>query len=351
MNKLLTPFKILNNVKKGTLSKSNATEILISFIDGSDESKIRAESIERLDQIAFKTEQIFKIVENHLISDTSPLVRNAAARVIAHHYLKDGLNSLNWAITHDNSPLVIKTIFEFLNNFKEQPLELLTEEINKWIEKFALDIGVVREEAKFFLDLETLFANGNENYKMDTSTYKYFKTLTDFKNGEPWLALKNKHVEVLNFNFFNWKFLKENKDRIESIMKLSSPDLFLSSIQKLIFNNNNTIIIPESIGLLKSLRILNLSKNKISYIPNSIASLTSIEKLDLSRNNISEISESTCSLTTLKILDLSHNNIQEIPISIKNLETLIKLKLNKNKIIFVPDSLNSFLNSLESFVD
>jgi hypothetical protein len=336
-------------VKNGTLNKSDAAEILISLIEGSDDFKIRAESIIGLDQIAFKTEQIFKIVENHLISDKNPFVRNAAAKAITHHYLKDGLNSLKWAITHDNSPLVMKTIFEFLKNFKEQPLEFLNEELNRCMEKFALEIGVAQEEAKFFLDLEALFADGNENYEIDTSIYNYFKILTDFKSGEPWLALKNEHVETLNFNYFNWKFLKENKDNIESIMKLSSPDLFLSSIQKLNLNYNNPVRIPESIGLLKYLKILNLSRNKIMLIPDSIGSLTSIEKLDLSHNNISEISDSICTLTSLKILNLSHNKIQKIPSSIKNLELLNELRIHKNKIKSVHDSLNPFFNSLEIF--
>ena len=349
MSEPLKPHEIIEKVQKGTLSKSDAAEILISLIEGSDDSKIRAESIIGLDHIAFKTENIFKIVENHLISDKNPFVRNAAAQAITNHFLKEGLNSLKWAITHDDSPLVMKTIFEFLRNFKEQPLEFLNKELNRWMENFATEIGVALEEAKFFLDLEALFADGNENYEIDTSMYKYFKILTDFKTSEPWLALKNDHVEILNFNFFNWKFLKQNKDNIESIMKLSNPDLFLSSIQKLNLIDNDSVKIPESIGLLKYLKILNLSRNKIRFIPDSIGSLSSIENLDLSHNNITEISDSICTLSSLKKLNLSHNHIQKIPHSIKNLELLNELKIHKNKIKSVSDSLNQFFNSLEIF--
>jgi len=349
MSEPLKPHEIIEKVQKGTLSKSDAAEILISLIEGSDDFKIRAESIIGLDHIAFKTENIFKIVENHLISDKNPFVRNAAAQAITNHFLKEGLNSLKWAITHDDSPLVMKTIFEFLKNFKEQPLEFLNKELNRWMEKFATEIGVALEEAKFFLDLEALFADGNENYEIDTSMYKYFKILTDFKTSEPWLALKNDHVEILNFNFFNWKFLKQNKDNIESIMKLSNPDLFLSSIQKLNLIDNDSVKIPESIGLLKYLKILNLSRNKIRFIPDSIGSLSSIENLDLSHNNITEISDSIYTLSSLKKLNLSHNHIQKIPHSIKNLELLNELKIHKNKIKSVSDSLNQFFNSLEIF--
>jgi hypothetical protein len=349
MSKPLKPHQIIEQVKDGSLSKSDAAEILISLIEGSEDSKIRAESIIGLDKIAFKTEQIFKIIENILISDNNPFVRNAAAQVITHHYVKEGLNSLKYAITHEKSPLVMKTIFEFLRNFKEPRLAFLNEELNKWMEKFALEIGVAREEAKFFLDLEALFVDGNENYEIDTSIYKYFKKLTNFKNGEPWLAINNEHVEILNFNYYNWKFLKDNKDNIESFMSLGSADLFLSSIQNLNFNYNNSVKIPESIGLLKYLKNLNLSRNKLTIIPDSIRSLTSIEKLDLSHNNLNEISDSICTLRSLKILNLNHNNIQQIPSSLKNLEQLSKLKIKKNKIKSIPESLNMFINSIETF--
>jgi len=349
MSKPLTPREVIEKAKKGAISKSDAAETLISLIEGSDDSEIRAESIIGLDQIAYKTEQIFKIVENILISDNNPFVRNAAAQVITHHYVKEGLNSLKYAITHENSPIVMKTISDFLKNFKGQPLEYLNGEFNKWLKNFASDIGIVPEEAKFFLDLEALFANGNENYEIDTDTYEYYKILNDFKSGKPWLVLKDDHVEVLNLNFFNWRFLKENRDNIESINRLSSPDLFLRSIRNLNFNYNDSLKIPESIGLLKSLKILNLSRNKITDIPNSIGLLPLIEKLDLSRNNIIEISDSICALTSLKILDLSHNNIQTIPSCIKNLQLLNELRIHKNKIKKVPDSLKSFFNSLEVF--
>ncbi|TFG15124.1 MAG: hypothetical protein EU535_02380 [Promethearchaeota archaeon] len=343
------PYEIIEKVKKGKLNKSDATELLISLIEGSHDSKLRAESIIALDHIAFKTENIFKIIENHLISDKNPIVRKAAVIAITNHFLKEGLNSLKWVIMHDDSPLVMKTLFEFLTKFKEQPLEFLNKELNVWMEKFAAEIGVVMEEAKFFLDLEALFADGNESYEIDTSMYKYFKILTDFKSSKPWLALKDEHVEILNFNYFNWKFLKENKGNIESIMKLSSPDLFLRSFQKFNLMHNDSMKIPESIGLLKHLKVLNLSRNKLTSIPDSISSLSSIESLNLSRNNISEISDSICTLTSLQKLNLSHNFIEKIPHSIKNLEKLRILKLHKNKINNFPDSSDQYFSSLEIF--
>ncbi|KAL1221330.1 Receptor-like protein 31 [Cardamine amara subsp. amara] len=70
--------------------------------------------------------------------------------------------------------------------------------------------------------------------------------------------------------------------------------------------------IPESIGLLKGLRLLNLSGNAFaSNIPLSLANLTTLEALDLSRNQLSgQIPLDLGILSFLSIMDFSHNNLE-----------------------------------------
>ncbi|XP_010500295.1 PREDICTED: receptor-like protein 12 isoform X2 [Camelina sativa] len=92
--------------------------------------------------------------------------------------------------------------------------------------------------------------------------------------------------------------------------------------------------IPDSIGLLKELRILNLSSNAFTgHIPSSLANLTNLESLDLSQNMISGESQ-ICGLSSLEVLDLSDNNLQgSIP---RCLETLMRslsyLNLRNNRL-------------------
>ncbi|XP_020882682.1 receptor like protein 30-like [Arabidopsis lyrata subsp. lyrata] len=70
--------------------------------------------------------------------------------------------------------------------------------------------------------------------------------------------------------------------------------------------------IPESIGLLKRLRLLNLSGNAFtSNIPQSLANLTNLEELDLSRNQLSgQIPQELGILTFLSTMNFSHNNLE-----------------------------------------
>ncbi|CAA7042760.1 unnamed protein product [Microthlaspi erraticum] len=70
--------------------------------------------------------------------------------------------------------------------------------------------------------------------------------------------------------------------------------------------------IPNSIGLLKELTVLNLSGNAFtSNIPQSLANLTGLESLDLSQNQLSgHIPQDLGSLSFLVVMNFSHNNLE-----------------------------------------
>ncbi|KAI3937815.1 hypothetical protein MKW92_017813 [Papaver armeniacum] len=69
--------------------------------------------------------------------------------------------------------------------------------------------------------------------------------------------------------------------------------------------------IPEEIGLLQALVMLNLSHNHfLNNIPASIGNMSSLESLDLSSNNLSgPIPQALASIDSLGFLNLSHNNL------------------------------------------
>ena len=69
--------------------------------------------------------------------------------------------------------------------------------------------------------------------------------------------------------------------------------------------------IPNSVGNLKGLIVLNLSRNSfIGHVPSSLGNLTSLESLDLSQNKLSgEIPQQLMGLTFLEYLNLSHNQL------------------------------------------
>ncbi len=349
LKKSLAPEKVYGEFLSNKLNRTTATDLFISLIEESNNAEVRMRCIELLEKMGSYSNKLFKILENCLISDENPLVRSRSARVIILSFIKEGMNSLIWAIQHDNSPLLMQTIFDLLENVKGPYLELINIELKKKINNLSLDMGIVPEEARFILDLEVMFTKGKKDFQIDSKMYEYYKSLKNFKNNESWLKIKNKRIEILNFNFFNWKFLRENLENIDSFSKLKHVDLFLTSIKEFRRESNNHFKIPESIGSLTSIRSLNLSGNDIQEIPVSIGKLKTLQNLNLSHNNIRVVPEVIGSLSSLKYLDLRHNDIQEIPEIIANLKCLTKLKLSSNKIHKIPQSLKPFLNSLELF--
>ena len=326
MKEELTPEKIQKNFLNGDISREDTSDLLISLIDGSEDAKVRAETIFILEKLDFKDEKFFKILENHLVSDENANVRASAARIIILNHLEEGLEPLEWTTRHDKSPLVIKMIWDSFDSKKLINYEIIEENLSNFLDTFASNLGVVHEEARFFLDLEAIFSKSKRSYEVNPLDYKNFEVLYDYKDSEPWLVIKNKRVVVLNLNFFNWSYIKEHGEIFNSFSKLKYMDIYLNMIRK--YNNTN------------------FNYNKI---PKSIGRLTSLKKLVLARNNLQSIPESIRNLNLLSELDLSHNQLQEIPLSLKSLYSLELLNMKNNNIQAVPQSMKNFVNSLVDF--
>jgi len=324
MKEISKPEKIQKAFINGDLSKENAVEQLILLIEGSNNTEMRVESIKTLGNLKIYTETIFKTLENYMISDESAIVRASVVNYLIHNFLEDSLPALKWIIQHEKSPLPLKVIFDSIKKFDSPHLKLIKKDLTSWNESFSSKVGVDSQESKFFLDLEVLFAKGKRNYEIDPFIYKHFEELSDIKDGEPWLVIKNKHVEILNFNYFNWKFIKNNTDIVNSLSKLHDINVYLCSLRK--YSHNDIIIssIPESIGSLIHLKKLILRRNGIRKLPISIKKLTLLKELDISYNKFEEIPDEINSFNRLETLNIKHNFIQKIPESLSHYIKVIR---------------------------
>jgi hypothetical protein len=318
MEKPISPETIYNGVKSKEINKNIAVSQLISLIEGSNNPKIRSESISIFNRLNIHDIRIFKIIENCLLSDESPFVRSSAVNLIGCQFLKEGLEILTWVVQHDNSPLVIKSIFDLNLELTDTRLKSLSKELDNYLEKIAVTIGIVHNEAKFILDLEGNFACTEEKYELELESYKLFTKLKDQKLGEFWLTIKKKHVEALSFNFFNWRYLKQNPSMFDSLSNLQDPIIYLNILRKYHLSHIKDFVIPESISLLTKLKKFNLSKNNIRFLPKSMFLLSKLNYLDLSYNMLSEIPEEITNLKFLNTLRIHNNQISEIPKSVSD---------------------------------
>ncbi|TFG03003.1 MAG: hypothetical protein EU542_03570 [Promethearchaeota archaeon] len=316
MNESLTPEAILTDVSRGKINQNLAVDLLLSLIEKSNNLKLREDCIRALHKLSIPKEMledVYKTIESCLLSDESQFVRNSAAILISEQLLKYGEDALTWTIQHDSSPLIINTLIKiFLEKSKNVSIEL-TEALQNWLLNYSDKIGIVMEESLFFLEVECLFAQYIQNYEISIDSITYFQHISNVKNPNPFIFIKNRHVESLNFKFYNWLYLKRNQDIINSFIKIKDLDSFLSLYKQydLVFKNPNTV--PSSIGHLTCLKVLNLSGNEIRTIPNFIFSLSNLQELDLSNNRIETIPTLISKLKQLKLFNLKNNNLHNIP--------------------------------------
>ncbi|GKV49179.1 hypothetical protein SLEP1_g55942 [Rubroshorea leprosula] len=133
----------------------------------------------------------------------------------------------------------------------------------------------------------------------------YFKILKGMRDVAP--ADKVKFEYIGDFEFYH-------EDSVKIVMKGSMVKLerILKIFTTIVFSSNQIHgPIPEELGELNSLLLLNLSHKSLNgQIPSSLRKSVELESLDLSSNNLEgKILEQLTYLTFLSILNLSHNEL------------------------------------------
>ena len=95
--------------------------------------------------------------------------------------------------------------------------------------------------------------------------------------------------------------------------------------------------IPNSLFTLTNLKFLDISNNKIGTdgggcLSEALASATALVELRASSNMIQMLPESIGELRNLEVLDLRDNKIQQLPVRFGLLRKLLKLNLDQNQL-------------------
>jgi len=275
-----------------------------TIINNSNNEKERIENTHLLKDLGIASPDIFRFVENLLISDSNPHIRNLAAIIIKNNFIDNALEpsksfrALCWAHNYEKSIECLLNIVSILGELeslfsKKYLLERLTkielEEIRNYIGK-----------------LKNTEQVENISNKKLANHLKHYHIIKDFIENFELVrySVEEGYVIELDFSFaYNNEFTP-------------------SIIEKL----------PNIIGDLKELRSLNLKYNKLKEIPKFIKQLPHLRSLNLSNNQIRTIPAYISDLSSLEYLDLNWNNIQRLPKEILHLENIrrVALKFNKN---------------------
>ena len=115
----------------------------------------------------------------------------------------------------------------------------------------------------------------------------------------------------------------------------------LQALSKLHVYSNNLTSLPESIGSLQDLSELLVASNQLNSLPQSIGKLQKLEWLDVPQNQLTSLPESFEDLQALWWLDVSYNQLRSLPESIGKLQNLSELDVSHNNLTSLPESIGS----------
>lgn len=153
--------------------------------------------------------------------------------------------------------------------------------------------------------------------------------------------------KLVNLEVFAFACLEKLEDLPEEIGNLRK-------LEELIVDNGNgcgmNVRLPRSIGKLQNLRILRLygaldardsgRTRNIKSLPETLGDLRKLEVLDLGRNGLTAVPPAIARLSKLKTLRLEYNDLRTLPAFLGNLSNLQEISLDSNgRAVVLPASL------------
>jgi len=297
---ILNPQTVLENYNNSSIDKSTATKLLTSIIENYDEENSRLEAINILNALKIKTKTLFEFFENLLLSDSSEIIRNAAAKYVSTNFLEISLPVFLWVIQHETSYNCLVTVVNSL-------VKIQTSEA-----KF-----ILLEQVKKIRDIKYL--NVDKGY----GNKKYRKALKSYFKRNLINKLSPKQLAAILINFLTIKNLIEEipnayfelDEKLLLIDKLDLSDYLEFEVKGTPWGwKNNIRSLSQITGLsnLKQLKTLDLSNNQIGDLE-GINELENLTHLVLPNNQISDLKNLKYinQLTNLQFVDLCGNDISK----------------------------------------
>jgi len=297
----VNPQTILDEYNNRLIDNSTAMKLLTSIIENYDEEKFRLEAITILNTLKNKTKTLFEFFENLLLSDSSEVIRNAAAKHISTNFLEISLPVFLWVIQHESSYHCLITVVNSL-------VKIDTSEAK----------SILLAQVKKIRDIKYLNVNkgyGNKKYRKALKSYLK-RNIIDKLSPEQlaailinFLTVKNLIKEIPNAYF-------ELDEKLLLIEKLDLSDYLEFEVKGTPWGwKNNIRSLSQITGLsnLKHLKTLDLSNNQIGDLE-GINELKNLTHLVVPNNQIDSLKnlEYINRLSNLQFLDLCGNGISKI---------------------------------------
>ncbi|MDR1554470.1 MAG: leucine-rich repeat domain-containing protein [Campylobacteraceae bacterium] len=142
--------------------------------------------------------------------------------------------------------------------------------------------------------------------------------------------------------------LKELDITFHELADIPSELCNVTSLIKLIADENRLATLPKEIANLTNLTTLSLTGNLLTDIPQELFGLVNLQKLSFWDNKLTVIPSEISNLTNLKELDLSNNHLSSLPSQITNLK-LESFAINGNPNLVLTKEQKEWAKNIKKF--
>ncbi|XP_019637297.1 PREDICTED: uncharacterized protein LOC109479750 [Branchiostoma belcheri] len=95
-------------------------------------------------------------------------------------------------------------------------------------------------------------------------------------------------------------------------------------------------LVPEDIGRLKSLQVLDLENSGLESLPDGVGELSELLELNIAGNIFKSVPEQVMSLSNIRELNLSRNRISRLPLNLGRMTQIMIVVIGVNPLIYPP---------------
>ncbi|MFX0176472.1 MAG: leucine-rich repeat domain-containing protein [Candidatus Hodarchaeota archaeon] len=253
----VNPYKIYKQYMESLTDKQKVEEKLISMINVSKSEFIHTRCIEILIKLSSKSSKVLNILRREIKFNESENVRTACAKALIELFPEKCDPIIEEVALNDTSAYLVTSLYKMLDDLNSSISSKIKDRI---LERYAKLHHVVKEEAQFFLDLETLTVHEPPAMSYQYLTRNPFQIGEGGKYGHEWNEIKKfcESIERALCGEFDTSYVLKNGHVV--------------GISVSLWNVNR---VPESVILLRDLEYL-CSGHSVN-VPKSVKNLKNLK--------------------------------------------------------------------------
>ncbi|TXT53356.1 MAG: hypothetical protein BAJALOKI2v1_1020005 [Promethearchaeota archaeon] len=303
---------IYRNFKHGKVNFNTTTQLLISEIENNENIELRLKALQTLVKIRKNDVQLFKYLENLLVSDISSIIRKYSVETIGKLFMKQAFPPMKWAFQFEKDlecKIAILKVIASVNS--PESSQVLINEIKKIKNAKYINKELKSYKNKFRVAINNLIkSNGLKScsqkelseiiinfYIIKSLTQKFYSV--NFEVDPQKATINQLDLSDIEYEVRGWK--AEFKNNITESSQIISV-IHLKDLSRLDLSNNQLKSL-EFLKYLPNLKGLNIANNRIDDPTNIkyINTHQALKYINLEGNKISSTLKNSLINSNIKV--------------------------------------------------